>query len=138
MVSYRYKSGSSLIPQALSLASQQLAFFIYPSVLTSSILFALRRNASIPLASYLPTWAVVLSGLLSIPAFHIGRAKINDIVTARKAAKIGAQLPPRWKGTRIGSIDLLARMIESATNGFLSMSIPANNCNMTTVTADRR
>lgn len=120
MTSYRYRS-SRIVPQALSLASQQLAYLFYPSVLTSSILFVLRRHASLDLVSRLPTWAIVLSGLLSIPVFHIGKAKIDDIAVARKAARLGAKLPPRWNGKAVGNTDILALLTDAALNGFLSM-----------------
>lgn len=120
MANYRYKSGR-VVPQGLLLASQQLAYLFYPSVLTSSILIALRRHASFDLAARLPTWAVILSGLISIPIFFIGKAKIGEIVVRRKAAAVGAQLPPRWEGQKIGNTDLLATMKNASLNGFLSM-----------------
>lgn len=119
MSSYRRQDGR-VIPQALSLVTQQLAYLFYPSVLTSSILFALRRHASIDLASRLPTWAVVISSLLSIPVFHIGKAKINDFVVARKADRMGAQMVPRWDGKSVGNVDLLVKLTNAATTGFLS------------------
>ena len=107
-----------LLRQAVRLALQRLALFLYPSLLTASLLVLLRRNA--PLLARMPTWAVVLSGFISIPTFHIGRAKLEELIIARKAARLGAQLPPRWEGKSIGDVDVLTYMMNEFNNGFLS------------------
>lgn len=104
------------LSQAHSLVLGQLVRLFAPAVAAGALLLTLRR---LELAAA-PVWAGSLIALLAIPTFHIGRAWWVQSRHARKAAYLGATLPPIWKGRLPGSVDVLQLVNHTFRKGFLS------------------
>lgn len=102
---------------AHALVLGQLVRLVAPAAAAGALLLALRR---LELAAAAPAWAGVLVALLTVPAFHVCRARWLYSRYARKAARLGATLPPRWEGRLPGSVDILKLMDYAFRKGFLS------------------
>ena len=61
----------------------------------------------------------LLGDALSVPAALAVSVAYRGWTRRRGAARLGAVLPPRWDGKRIGNIDLLNYSIERFHNGYL-------------------
>lgn len=107
----------TIIPQAHALAISQLAVLFYPAAIANGLIRVGQRYGGIRV----PVWATALAMLVSVPVFHIGRARVALWWNKRKAARLGATLPPMWVGKSIGNLDILATLKASWTTGYLSM-----------------
>nr|AAX49400.1 cytochrome P450 monooxygenase pc-2 [Phanerodontia chrysosporium] len=101
---------------ALRTLVYELTYLLYPAVPTAAALLLLQRLGSV----WLPTWTIVLLSLCSVPVAHRILLWLKDWRAARKAASMGAILPPRLKGRWPGSIDLLRQLTKTFETGFLS------------------
>ncbi|PSR74971.1 hypothetical protein PHLCEN_2v9385 [Hermanssonia centrifuga] len=106
----------SILPQAYVLILRQLTPLIYPTILVIASFSFLRRLLNV----VVPTWIVVIAVLISMPSFMITRAQIFHWLNARRAARLGAVLPPRWNGKRIGNLDVLEVLRKINVDGYLS------------------
>ncbi len=106
----------SILPQAHVLILRQLTPLIYPTILVIASFSFLRRLLNV----VVPTWIVVIAVLISMPSFTITRAQIVHWLNARRAARLGAVLPPRWNGKRIGNLDVLEVLRKINVDGYLS------------------
>ena len=104
------------LPLAHSLALAQLSRLIFPAVSLTGILLGLRRYASVPL----PTKAVAVLAVACIVPYHIAKARFTLWRNERKAAKLGAVLPPRYPGKSIGNKDVLDLLNDAYFHGYLS------------------
>nr|BAL05110.1 cytochrome P450 [Phanerodontia chrysosporium] len=100
----------------LRVIAYELVFLFYPTVPAAAGLVLLRRLTDI----WLPTWAIVLLSVCSLPVVHGLSIWRNNWRAARKAARMGAVLPPRLKGRWPSSIDLLMRLTDAFETGFMS------------------
>ncbi|EKM59241.1 uncharacterized protein PHACADRAFT_249548 [Phanerochaete carnosa HHB-10118-sp] len=94
----------------------ELGFIFKPSAATAAALILLRRYADL----WIPTWAIFWLSVLSLPIAHGLSVWHSNWRAARKAARMGAVLPPRVQGRWPGSVDLLVKLTDSFENGFLS------------------
>ncbi|EKM59240.1 uncharacterized protein PHACADRAFT_249546 [Phanerochaete carnosa HHB-10118-sp] len=94
----------------------ELGIIFKPSLVTAFTLVILRRYADV----CIPTWAIFGLTLLSLPVMHGLTVWWNNWCIARKAAQMGAVLPPRIQGRWPGGIDLLMKLTRQAETGFLS------------------
>lgn len=94
----------------------ELGFIFKPSAVTATTLILLRRYADL----WVSTWAISCLALLSLPVVHGLSVWRSNRRVARKAAQMGAVLPPRVQGRWPGGLDLLAKLTDSFENGFLS------------------
>lgn len=101
---------------AQSLALVHLVHLFTPPLVAVVLLTALARFPSLAV----PTWASILVPLVSIPTFFLGRARLRYWRNTRRAAQLGAQLPPRWEGKLPGNWDVVMLADDSYTKGFLS------------------
>lgn len=115
---------SKLIPEAWRLVAGQLAQLLYPAVLASVSLVALSRATDIHISS----WLIVATSLASVAPFHICRSHIREMSYARKAARLGAALPPQWAGKQIGNVDLLRALKAVWVNGYISKCVVVVSC----------
>lgn len=104
------------LPHALSLVIQQFSRLIYPALVLSGVLITFNKIA----VNSVPTWAIAAAAITSIIPYHIGLAKLRYWQHTRKAARLGAILPPQWDGKAIGNRDLLALLDDAYFNGYLS------------------
>lgn len=102
--------------QAVSLVLVMLVRLFYPAAVTSVLLSVLGRQVGFSL----PTWFSVLLSIFSVPLVHATRIRLRSWQVARKAARLGAKLPPRVEGTKIANFDILSSFTESWENGYLS------------------
>lgn len=105
---------------ALKVIGFEIVIVLYPSVITAAALILLRRLTRF----WIPTWAVVCLAVLSLPAVHSLDIWRRDRQIARKAARMGAVLPPREQGRWPGGIDLLMVLTRAFETGFLSECLP--------------
>lgn len=94
----------------------QVCSIAAPAVLISVFLLLLRECTVVLISN----WLTALVAFLAIPVYHIGRAKVQYWLNERKAAKLGAALPPRWDGKLIGNWDNLMSANKALVEGFLS------------------
>ena len=94
----------------------QVCSFAGPAVLVSVSMFLLREHAGVHIAN----WLMAILAVLAIPIYHIGRGKSEYWLNERKAARLGASLPPRWDGKLIGNWDVLMHASKAYTQEFLS------------------
>ena len=104
------------VPQAHILVFQQLCALLSPAVFTGLLLTAVRRYAGVSV----PIPAIVLAAVVSIPCFIVGSAKFWLWRVKRKAARLGAVLPPMWTDKSIGNLDTMKMLVKSWRTGFLS------------------
>ncbi|KAL7282251.1 hypothetical protein ACG7TL_003720 [Trametes sanguinea] len=62
---------------------------------------------------------IIVAALLSVPAGCAARIFFRDWSACRRAASLGAVLPPRWDGRSIGNFDLLTDFLERFHTGYL-------------------
>lgn len=104
------------IPLTYALILQQFCKLTYPAVILASTLIVLNRHTSISV----PGWLVGLLALGCIVPFHISMARYRLWRDERKAASLGATLPPRYPGKSIGNMDVLGLLDDAYFNGYLS------------------
>jgi hypothetical protein len=107
------------LTQAHYLVFGQLCRLVAPAVAASALLLAIRHLQ--PIAA--PAWIDALLALVAIPVYHVGRAYWQYWQNARKAARLGATLPPRWDGKLPGNWDVLQLVDQAYFKGYLSECI---------------
>ena len=68
---------------------------------------------------YIPTVMLVVGAVLSIPLLVVARIVYAKYDLKRRAARLGAVLPPSRVGKSIGNIDILKHGIERWKNGYV-------------------
>ncbi|KAL0953039.1 hypothetical protein HGRIS_007241 [Hohenbuehelia grisea] len=86
-----------------------LTIYVGPTIL---LIAATKQLASTRDIS-LPTWFLVIVGLLAIPAYSVVRIATSEFKLKRDAAAMGCQLVPRIRGKKLANIDILWRLLES-------------------------
>lgn len=81
----------------------------------------------------LPTLLVALVAIASIPAVYAARIAYMNWIVPRRAARMGAVLPPRWDGKSFGNRDILQHILDQYLKGypgtcFLGFRIMASEC----------
>ncbi|GJE84229.1 cytochrome P450 [Phanerochaete sordida] len=102
---------------AHTLAAGQFVRLIAPALAVWVFVAAARRSQHLGTA---PVWVDALVALIAIPAFHVGRAHWQYAHRRRKAARLGATLPPRWDGKLPANFDVLQLVDKAYREGFLS------------------
>ncbi|KAF8905836.1 cytochrome P450 [Gymnopilus junonius] len=73
----------------------------------------------LPLASVeLPTWAIILGSILSLPVAWFLQIQYRDFVDQRAAAAHGAVLPPKIHSKWPGGLDVLKRFLANLSSGY--------------------
>lgn len=106
------------LSQAHSLVLGQVFRLLVPAVITCAALVLTSRQTNASLS----TWLITFLAIFAVPSYHIGYAKLRYWHNARKAARLGAVLPPRWQGNLPGSWDLMQLVDQAYYRGFLSKS----------------
>ena len=112
--------------QAHSLVLGQVFRLFSPAVLVAAVLALASRRTSV----VIPNWLGAIIVALTIPTYHIGHATLRYWRNARKAARLGAVLPPRWQGNLPGSYDLLQLVDQAYYRGFLSETFSFSSVNV--------
>ncbi|PCH37762.1 cytochrome P450 monooxygenase pc-3 [Wolfiporia cocos MD-104 SS10] len=107
MVSLKLPPGIVFLARLLLLTSVYPVFFF-------SVVGLVDRFSGIAI----PTWLVCLVSAVIIPIIAIVRVYIRRWRINRAAARLGAILPPTWRGKRIGNVDTVAEMLESRKSGY--------------------
>ena len=105
--------------QVLLLVVSQLARLARPSVLTTAFLLLLRRYTTV----HPPTWSIPVLAIGVLPVYYAARIRLATWRIERKAARLGAVLPPRLEGSKIGNLDVLKVLSESFETDYLSEHI---------------
>lgn len=104
------------IPLTYALIVEQFCKLVYPAIVAAGTLLVLNRHSVVSV----PGWLIgVLSAGCIVP-FHIGMARLRLLADERKAATLGAILPPRYPGKAIGNWDVLGLLDDAYFNGYLS------------------
>ena len=98
--------------QAVSLVAYLLIFLCAPSVVTASTLVLLTKSTDVKL----PTWSIAILAFASIPVYIAARIRYRSWSIERRAARLGAVLPSRMKGEKIGNVDIITKL--AVINGF--------------------
>ena len=102
--------------QVVSLVAYLLIRLSTPPAASATILVLLTRFTNVKL----PTWYIVLLSIASLPACLMVRVLYVSWHIERKAARLGATLPPRLKGLKFGNIDILATLSKGFETDYLS------------------
>ena len=113
----------AILSRAQSLALGQLARLLFPATLVLAGCLVADKTSVVKV----PKWLMALAAVFSIPPYHVGGAWLRYWREGRKAARLGARLPPRWDGKLPGNGDVMMLVAESAATGFLSTRYPAGS-----------
>ena len=102
--------------QALLLVVSQLARLVRPSVLTTAFLLLLRGYTTV----HPPTWSIAVLAIGVLPFYYAARTRLATWHIERRAARLGAVLPPRLEGSKFGNLDILKVLSESFETDYLS------------------
>ncbi|KIP10692.1 hypothetical protein PHLGIDRAFT_100824 [Phlebiopsis gigantea 11061_1 CR5-6] len=105
--------------QAVLLVVSQLGRLVRPSLLTAALLLLLRRYTAV----HPPTWAVPGLALAVLPVYYAVRIRFASWHIQRRAARLGAALPPRLEGRKFGNWDILQSLTESFETDYLSETL---------------
>lgn len=67
---------------------------------------------------HVPAFLVALTSVLSIPLVRVVRVLSRRWSIRRRAARMGAVLPPSWDGEKFGNLDLVKTAMEGWTKGY--------------------
>ncbi|KAM5534915.1 hypothetical protein V8D89_011470 [Ganoderma adspersum] len=67
---------------------------------------------------YIPTFLVAFISVLSIPLVRVVHVLSRRWSIRRRAARMGAVLPPSWDGEKFGNLDLVKTSMEGWTKGY--------------------
>ena len=109
-----------ILPQAHALVISQLTVLLYPAAITSGLIHVGQKYGGVRVS----VWVTAVAMVVSVPAFHITRARLLLWWNKRKAARLGAVLPPMWNGKKMGNVDILGKLKESWSKGYLSTFTP--------------
>ncbi|KAI0786162.1 cytochrome P450 monooxygenase pc-2 [Abortiporus biennis] len=96
---------------------------IFNTFLPWIFIFPLIRLAESKLQHLIPLWLCAVIYIASIPLFVTVKIWNKNRKTHIKAARLGATLPPTWKGKSIGSVDVLKYLADCFKNGYLGDGI---------------
>ncbi|OSX56951.1 hypothetical protein POSPLADRAFT_1067971 [Postia placenta MAD-698-R-SB12] len=68
----------------------------------------------------LPTWPVTLLTVASTPLTILVRVWYRQWKYQRAAARLGAIMPPRWVGKKLGNLDILKEMLQTMQSGYIA------------------
>ena len=108
------KTLASRLPPGVPLIIRAFSVNILPVAVVVLASRFLRTHIDIKI----PTFLVVLIALLSIPAFHAARIVHRSWSIKRRAACMGAVLPPVWEGKSFGNLDILKNGLEMIRRGY--------------------
>lgn len=80
--------------------------------------YAISRVAAAVSHDVLPSWAWVLAAVLSGPLILTVRVQWKYHSFQRRAARLGAILPPEMKGHSFGNLDLLDGILKAFETGY--------------------
>ncbi|PPQ73115.1 hypothetical protein CVT26_014736, partial [Gymnopilus dilepis] len=95
---------------------QNLPSIILPPALT--LLTAKALPSLTHTSTPIPTWALLLAAVLSLPIAWFLQIQYRDWRDARAARKLGAVLPPVVKSRLPGGLDVLRRFLDNLSNGY--------------------
>ncbi len=72
---------------------------------------------------HIPTFLVALTSVLSIPLLRVVRVVYGRWSIKRRAARMGAVLPPSWDGEKFGNMDLVKIGMEGWRKGYPGASL---------------
>ncbi|KAI0751542.1 cytochrome P450 monooxygenase pc-2 [Daedaleopsis nitida] len=104
----------SRIPPGLPFFFRQLGVTLLPAITTLVSARALQSLRGVELGTI---W-LVLVAVLSVPAAYATRIFYREWSVKRRAARMGAVLPPSWDGKGIGNMDILKMSIEMFYRGY--------------------
>ncbi len=67
---------------------------------------------------HIPAILVGLTSIMSIPLWYAVRIVYRKWSIKRRAARMGAVLPPRWEGESFGNMDIFKECLERWTKGY--------------------
>ncbi|PCH37761.1 cytochrome P450 monooxygenase pc-2 [Wolfiporia cocos MD-104 SS10] len=82
--------------------------------------FALAHISKRFVGLVIPTWLIWLASSVSIPLVIVTRVYIRYWRWNRAAARMGAILPPTWRGKRFANIDTLTEVLHSFHHGYIA------------------
>ncbi|TBU49015.1 cytochrome P450 [Dichomitus squalens] len=109
------RSPSSRIPPGLPYALRFLVARLAP---VTAVVIVLRVGQAQGIIHIPAVW-LAISAVLSITLLVAVRVVYSKYDLQRRAARLGAVLPPSWEGKSIGNIDLLQYGIERWKNGYI-------------------
>ena len=86
---------------------------------------------------HIPSLFIGLIAFLSIPLWYAVRIVYKKWSIKRRAARMGAVLPPSWEGESFGNMDLFKECMERWTKGYpgertgLALSLPGQRAHVT-------
>lgn len=104
----------SKIPPGLSYFFRRLGVTLLPAIAVFASARVLAGQRVLELAT---AW-VALAAIASVPAAHAARIMYWSWSVKRRAARMGAVLPPSWEGTSIGNMDILKRGMVGFYRGY--------------------
>ncbi|OSC98991.1 cytochrome P450 monooxygenase pc-2 [Trametes coccinea BRFM310] len=104
------------MPPGFSFLLGQLVTYFAPAMVLVLISQSL-LDALLGAEAWSPS--IIVAALLSVPAGCAARIFFRDWSARRRAASLGAVLPPRWDGRLIGNFDLLTDFLERFHTGYL-------------------
>lgn len=102
------------LPPALPYVVNHILRLGYPSALLYIPLSVINRRVTDPH----PTWFIIALSLLAIPVMHVGGPRYQYWYEKRKAAQLGAVMPPRWNGRILGNIDIVWTLTKAYMYGY--------------------
>lgn len=103
-----------MLPPGLPFVLRKTAINILPAVSLLAIAHVLRTFSDVDI----PILFVMLVAIASIPAAYAARIAYVNWSIPRRAAKMGAVLPPRWDGKSFGNVDILKHSMERFFKGY--------------------
>ncbi|KAJ3013411.1 hypothetical protein NUW54_g1605 [Trametes sanguinea] len=104
------------MPPGLSFLLGRLAIYFAPAMAVAVIIKAL---IDVLLDVEVSNTLIIVATLLSVPAEYASRILFHSWSVRRRAASLGAILPPRWDGRSVGNFDLLTDFLDRFHSGYL-------------------
>ena len=114
------------LPPGLPFVARSLAVNLLPAVLVFALVRTLRTFGLLD-ARFSQLW-VVLAAVVSIPTAYAGRIMFSRWSVKRRAARMGAVLPPKREGKSLGNVDILTHSMEMFRRGYPGASIRRRSC----------
>ncbi|KAI0677045.1 cytochrome P450 monooxygenase pc-3 [Trametes maxima] len=103
------------LPPGLPGSLRRLFIHLTPAAATVLLARLIYAFLGIGVSGYVVALIAVLSALMVVPI----RISLRSWRVRRKAARMGATLPPRWDTKRFGNVDLLHHILDRFKNGYI-------------------